>query len=557
MNKDVLYIDVDDDITAIIGKVLASKDKIIALVPPKRTGVLQSAVNLRLLARTATAQDKRLVLITNNQALISLAAAAKIPVAKNLQSKPELATIAALDIDDGDDIIDGSQLPVGELEKTADTTEDLSDVGSSVDAIAREAKQPAATQKRTAANVKAAKAAKGKGGKVPNFNSFRKKLVFGIGGGLLLIGLLVWAIVFAPAATIVISAKTTPATINSTVALTTTASSDSSKSILRVSQQSVTKDASVEFEATGKETVGEKAKGQVVLRNCASNQPVTIAAGTAVSYNGKNYLTQSAVTAPAASGFRGCDAPGVSGPVSIVAQDIGDSYNVASGTAFAVAGQGETSGAYYFRAVASTEISGGSSKDVKVVTAADVQAAGEALVKQDDAAIKSQLSGQFTSGDKVVAESFVANRKAAVSTPAIGAEATGKAKLTSSVVYTMNAVPKTELEKFLETAMQGQMDDKTTQRVYKTGIDDVQFSNFIANEAGSTLQLRAKGQIGPKIDDAEIKNQVKGKKFGEIQSSLKSIDGVNDVDVKFSFFWVRTVPNNIDKIKIEFKLQND
>jgi len=49
MNKDVIYIDVEDDITAIIGKIKASSEKIVALVPPKRVGVLQSAVNLRLL----------------------------------------------------------------------------------------------------------------------------------------------------------------------------------------------------------------------------------------------------------------------------------------------------------------------------------------------------------------------------------------------------------------------------------------------------------------------------------------------------------------------------
>ena len=88
MNKDVLYIDVEDDITTIIGKIKASKDKIIALVPPKRIGVLQSAVNLRLLTRTAELNDKRIVLITNDHALSVLAASANIPVAKNLQSKP-------------------------------------------------------------------------------------------------------------------------------------------------------------------------------------------------------------------------------------------------------------------------------------------------------------------------------------------------------------------------------------------------------------------------------------------------------------------------------------
>ena len=120
MNKDVIYIDVEDDITAIIGKIKASSEKIVALVPPKRVGVLQSAVNLRLLDRMATNSHKKLVIISSNPALLGLTAAAGIPVAKNLQSKPEIAEIAALSIDDADDIIDGAKLPVGELEKTAD-----------------------------------------------------------------------------------------------------------------------------------------------------------------------------------------------------------------------------------------------------------------------------------------------------------------------------------------------------------------------------------------------------------------------------------------------------
>lgn len=114
MNKDVIYIDVDDDITAIIGKLKASKEKVVALVPPKHVGVLQSAVNLRLLARAAKQSGKHLALVTNNSALAGLAASASIPVAKTLQSQPELAEIPALKVDDEDDIIDGASLPVGE-----------------------------------------------------------------------------------------------------------------------------------------------------------------------------------------------------------------------------------------------------------------------------------------------------------------------------------------------------------------------------------------------------------------------------------------------------------
>ena len=94
MNKDVIYIDVEDDITTIVGKIKASKEKIIALVPPSRVGVLQSAVNMRLLARTAEQANKRVVLISHNQSLVALAASAKIPVARNLQSKPEFKRVA-------------------------------------------------------------------------------------------------------------------------------------------------------------------------------------------------------------------------------------------------------------------------------------------------------------------------------------------------------------------------------------------------------------------------------------------------------------------------------
>src|SRR6218665_2123282 len=110
MQKDVIYIDVDDDITAIIGKIKASKEKIVALVPPKRVGVLQSAVNLRLLDRMARNEKKTLVIITSNPALLGLTAAAKIPTAKNLQSRPEIADIPALKVDDDDDIINGEDL---------------------------------------------------------------------------------------------------------------------------------------------------------------------------------------------------------------------------------------------------------------------------------------------------------------------------------------------------------------------------------------------------------------------------------------------------------------
>ena len=173
MAKDIIYIDVEDDITSIIGKVKASKEKIIALVPPKRVGILQSDVNLRLLKRNAAKQGKQLVLITNDAALLRLAGVTGIPVAKNLQSKPEIPEIPALAIDDND-IIDGSDLPVGEHEKTAKSSKHASSKKKAADSddlddinLDEDGTPPA---KKSVAPSKVKKS------KVPNFDSFRKKL---------------------------------------------------------------------------------------------------------------------------------------------------------------------------------------------------------------------------------------------------------------------------------------------------------------------------------------------------------------------------------------------
>src|SRR6266404_1395798 len=89
-SKEVIYVDVDDEITGIIDKVENAGSKVVALVLPKRAATLQSIVNMKLLKRSADSADKNVVLITSEAALLPLAGAAGLHVAKNLQSAPEV-----------------------------------------------------------------------------------------------------------------------------------------------------------------------------------------------------------------------------------------------------------------------------------------------------------------------------------------------------------------------------------------------------------------------------------------------------------------------------------
>ena len=100
MNKDVIYIEPEDDITDIILKIENSKEKIVALVPPKKAGVFRSVVNIKLIAKAGTTSEKSVVLVTVDPSITKLAAATKLPVAKNLQSAP---TVPKIDNEDSDD----------------------------------------------------------------------------------------------------------------------------------------------------------------------------------------------------------------------------------------------------------------------------------------------------------------------------------------------------------------------------------------------------------------------------------------------------------------------
>ncbi|HEY8992456.1 MAG TPA: hypothetical protein VIM37_01240 [Candidatus Microsaccharimonas sp.] len=565
MNKDVIYIDVDDDVTAIIGKIKKAKEKIVAVVPPKRAGTLQSAVNLRLLDRMAKADKKQLVLITSNPALIALAANSLIPVAKNLQTKPEIAEIAAIAVDDSDDIIDGADLPVGDHANTIKVKDGTQVASSGVRSDAIDAMDvdgesvidgPATVSAATYGAAKSARSSKNKI-KIPNFDKFRKRLFFGIGGGVLLIALLIWMFVFAPAATVIVTAATTPTPVSSTIKLGGTAATDFKTGVVKSVTQSEKKDETIQFDATGTKNVGTQASGTVVFKNCESAQTITVPAGTAVSANGLNYITQTAASVPGASGFATCASAGTSGSVQVIAEDVGANYNADNNTTFSVAGRASSSGTFYFKAVATTAIAGGDSHVAKVVSSDDIDRATGQLVGQSTDAEKKLLASKFTNGEKIIDSSFTVDRAPAVSAPAVNAESTtGKATLTISTTYTLSAIASADLESYLNSSLASQLTNANTQKVYDTGIKQAGLSNY-KNEGGvQTVAITATGQVGPKIDETAIKNQVKGKIYGEVQSALSSIEGIKNVDVKFSYFWVTAVPNNTNKIHIEFKLEN-
>lgn len=537
MAKDVLYIDTEDDITAVIGKVTGSKESIVAIVPPKRTGVLHSAVNMRLLARAAQKHDKQIVLISGDGPLAGLAAAAKIPVAKTLQSKPELHIVPAAESDDADqEVIDGAALLPELAQADAAPAHDgpANDDSVAVDAVEREDK----ARKPVSAVVPRASGPKKKP-KIPNFNSFRKKL-FLIGGGLvLIIVFFVWAIWFAPHATIAITAQTTSVTANAVASLGET----TNETTLKTTKKEEKKELSVEFTPTGKKKVGERSKGSVAFGTNSADlvdAEYTIPSGTQLtSRDGKVYTTTEQVKFTRDNRRRV--------EVGIIAKEVGSEYDGAHGS---MTPKDIDSGVY---ADIATEPSGGSSREVTVVSRDDLARAGDLLKNKKESGAKERLKSQFDSQTLPMETTFTEQYSSFTPSVAQDSEASDRVLLRTTYTASMHGAARTDVDNFLKQQLQKQVANKDEQKVYSSGIDQVAFSEYSGGRR-PTVRVRADGKIGPYIDEGEIKRQAKGKKQGDIQIALEKIDGVKDVSVKYSPFWVSTVPGDDKKVTVDFKI---
>lgn len=537
MKKDVIYIDIEDDITAIIDKVKHAGSPIVALVPPKRVGVLQSSVNLKLLQRAADSSDKRIVLITSDPALVALAGGLSLPIAKNLQSKPEISESIASDAGDGE-TINGEELAANELEAKTNLV-DISGLELEKDNDSKNELKPSKSRQQDASKT------------IPNFDIFRKKLLIFSTLGVLGVGFLVWALVFAPYATISITARTDAINISKTLQLRANTPVDATQGIVPVFTQQVKKTISIDFTPTGQQNVGDKATGTVKFVPTSPNaiqNGATIPAGTQLSAGNLSFVTTAAAVIAETSFADFLNGKTASATAPATAAQPGTAHNGVSGAL-----SGEPTGV---DASFSSPTSGGSDKTALVVSADDVTKATAQLQAQDANTVKSDLTKQFSSDQMVIGDAYTVEPGAVASIPAVGQQATS-AKLTQETTYTLLGVSKSDIKLVYDAYLSTQIKGNASQKIYASGESTTQFSSFAKVDGGYSVKAIATAQVGPNIDSNKVASDARGKMIGEVKQSLESIQGVHGVDVKLSPFWVSRVPSDANSIKVTFVLKND
>lgn len=547
--KETIYIDVDDDITGIIDRVVSSKETIVAAVLPKRADALHSSVNLRLLKRAAEEANKSLVLITSEAPILKLAGLTRVHVAKSLTTKPYLPEKPESEVTETivteplDEPAVDPEKSIGELAGDK-VVKDAPKVSPAIDddTIELDNLEPEnSDDKKAGPHTK-----KDKKLSVPSFDRFRKRIFIFGGIGLFLVIFLFFATFVWPRATITIATeKSNVETRLEFTANIAQVALDEATKVLPAEQKEAKKTLTEKFTATGKQDNGNKAAGTMTIYNC-SDTDATVPAGTTFTNNGFSFSLNMAVVVQHST-FNSvlvCNKEH-SASGSVTAVSGGGDYNLSANRTYSSSVGSHITGV-------GSAMGGGTTKIVTVVSQEDIEAAKKIVVAKSVDEYKSELVALFKASSKFgLVETFTAVMGDVTSAPKVGEEA-GEATLSIPFTYQMLGVNLSDIEKLLTTVQNTKIDTKK-QKIYDSGIDTAKIGQLERPSAGEAkMSLSGTGIAGPKLDADTIAREVAGKSGGATKQIISSRPDIASVEVHYEPFWVFSTPKKVSRITIIF-----
>lgn len=566
MNKDVIYIEPEDDITDIITKIENAKEKIVALVPPKKAGVLRSVVNIKLITKAAVNAKKTVVLVTTDPSILKLAAATKLPVTKDLQSAP---SIPEAEVEDEkpvkEEVVEKEETDAGEDEdeKNGENEEESEEAEESGDEEKESEEDEKEEKEEKKKSEPVAKKERKSENKFVAFCNEHKTLLIVCGIlGLILIIVLIWALAIAPAVNVFVSIKTDTNNFSESVSFVKEQSEEDIKEgKIYLEERKIETTSEVSFEATGKKNIGEKAKGELVIYLYFSAEGMNpVNAGTVFKISGLSYVASESVTLSWDGTLSSCENKDrlkdpvidhgkikclISGRVKVVAAEAGEKYNIAASST----GWDPVANVAAYSDAAMT---GGTDEIITVVQPSDIEKAREELNNGKESENKEKLYETISDDNLIVESTFKQTTSAAVSTPAVNEEVKEGVKPTLKTTTTISVyiIDKTRLEELIREKISLPENKKIFE------IRNVYIDGFKELESGYTGKIKAVYFTGPKITETELVEKIKGKGIGDARREIKDIEGVSEVKMEPSYPWVMSVPTDSNRISMTFEIKD-
>lgn len=275
--------------------------------------------------------------------------------------------------------------------------------------------------------------------------------------------------------------------------------------------------------ATGKKQIGDPAKGSVVLYNKTA-APKTFSQGTVLSSGGLTFTLDSSVNVASRSAVLGGISFGKS-TANVTASQIGPEGNLSAGKELTI--KGFTTDDY--SASVDQALSGGTSKDVTVVTSDDQKRLLAVVTGNLRKSAKDQLQGKLSGDMKVLEEALQETVSKSSFSKQVGDQA-GEFSVNVSVKYKGTAYSENDLKLMVSKLVQVNVPEG-----YELKLQDAETQAAVSKleKDGKLVFLaRFKAKLTPKMDLDRLKKDISGKSLEDAEARLKMLESVIGADIQ-------------------------
>ncbi len=529
-----IYLEVDEEITSVIDKMKKTDDFELALVIPKGAPLVQSLVNIKLLQREAEAQGKSISLVTPDKVGRNLAGQVGIPVYHRLSE-----TKAPKEEEEAPEF---TRPPIeiqyreksGRPQKEKEVIIEKEKVGEIAESRKKEAEE----------RTKDEPAKKGRTKHISFRSNLGLKLIAGI-VLLLVLGIGTAGAIFLPKTKVIITPKSETESLSFEFNLDKNLTEvDLETATIPAKLIEVEKETTKKYPATGKKTIGEKATGVIRLSGNKADD-TTIPQGT-VFYgqsSGKNFISKATKVLPKT-------VPPYTGTyvdIPVEAQNIGEDYNLTSTETFKISGDSEVSGQNI------GAFTGGSSREITVVSSQDIQNAKDSLSEEIYPEIEEELTKKVEPGYKFIKDLSEKEIIETSTSPEEGEEAS-EFEIKIKVKNKTLAFAEEDLKKLVSDKIKDKLEGR---EIIDEGLSDAGFilDKIDFSDGTATLSLKTDVSLGKKVDQEKLKNKIAGKTINTARKEINKLEDVQSFRLENwpSFYPLLPFSKNKIEIKIEVK----
>lgn len=309
------------------------------------------------------------------------------------------------------------------------------------------------------------------------------------------------------------------------------------------------------YPSTGAKNMGKKASGFVTIYNFSKTNLILKDETTVLSAANGNryYFTQDVgnIRPTALIGLENqeIDPSSLIPPVPVVAEGPGEAYNLPAGTRLEIANEAFGKQPEILYAVAAENLSGGTTQEVKIVSAGDIAAAFAALNTELINEARQELLSQGANLrllDSAVS-SEVLSQQASVVVGTEGAEFSVSQKLKMrALVYSEDDILSVVLSRIKRL-----LPENKALLEEKNFLPQSRFLSLSLDQGSGILAAHFEGQIIYRIEGEDLKPKLAGKSVEEMREILLSRPEIQEVTIRFYPFWVKTAPKFTSKIYLD------